>query len=89
MKRFWLSSIRGESPANDRALSFHSDAVEDFHANTHATSMVKTMTKGSRTGNGVPSPATGPAKSWQTGNTSGELEAESELWRNSCCVRWI
>ncbi|KAM9455254.1 PDZ and LIM domain protein 5b isoform 1-T1 [Clarias gariepinus] len=47
------------------------DAVEDFHANTHATSMVKTMTKGSRTGNGVPSPATGPAKSWQTGNTSG------------------
>ncbi|TSM28181.1 PDZ and LIM domain protein 5 [Bagarius yarrelli] len=43
------------------------EAVEDVHANTHATSMVKTMT---RTGNGVPPPNTVPAKSWQSANTA-------------------
>ncbi|XP_047660483.1 PDZ and LIM domain protein 5b isoform X1 [Tachysurus fulvidraco] len=47
------------------------EAVEDVHANTHATSMVKTMTKVSRTGNGVSPPTTVPAKSWQSGNTAG------------------
>ncbi|XP_058267289.1 PDZ and LIM domain protein 5b isoform X1 [Hemibagrus wyckioides] len=47
------------------------EAVEDVHANTHATSMVKTMAKVSRTGNGVSPPTTVPAKSWQSGNTAG------------------
>lgn len=47
------------------------EAVEDVHANTHATSMVKTMTKAPRTGNGVPPPSTVPAKSWQSANPAG------------------
>ncbi|XP_017344765.1 PDZ and LIM domain protein 5b isoform X1 [Ictalurus punctatus] len=47
------------------------EAVEDVHANTHATSVVKTMTKVSRTGNGVPQPTTVTTKSWQSGNTAG------------------
>lgn len=58
-------------------ISLHSEAAEDVHANTHATSTVKTMTKVPRTGNGVPPPTSVTPKSWQSGNTAGELEWES------------
>lgn len=67
-----MSSISGETLANNYVLPVRSEAVEDVHANTHATSMVKTMTKESRTGNGVPPATSVTAKSWQSGNTAGE-----------------
>lgn len=82
VKCLWVGFINDKPLANNYIFSLslflHSEAVEDVHANTHATSMVKTMAKVSRTGNGVSPPTTVPAKSWQSGNTAGELKLESE-----------
>ncbi|KAF7700992.1 PDZ and LIM domain protein 5b isoform X2 [Silurus meridionalis] len=68
-----LAQITGteNEPAHESNSPGKNEAVEDVHANTHSMSMVKTMSKVSCPGNGVPAPITAPAKSWQSGNTAG------------------
>lgn len=68
-----LAQITGTE--NDQAQENRSgknEAVEEVQSSSHATSAVKTMSKGPagapRQGNGVPPPA---AKSWQSANATG------------------